>query len=127
MAEAYGHLGSCDYAAFTFHPMKNQKIPNDSFDIGTFVPETDFNEHFEVEVDEGIFALSQKRNPFFLDDLDQLRYIDAGDTLTLRCVDRSAHFLIADINRNRNTGKKSSDYTIHTRFKIVVTYMIKVK
>lgn len=122
MAEAYGHLGSYDYAAFTFHPMKNGKLPNDSFDIAEFVPETDLNEHFEVEVDDGIFALSQKRNPFFLDDLNALRYIDAGDTLTLRCGDRSADFLVCDINRNRNTGRKSAEYTINTKFKIVVTY-----
>lgn len=122
MAEAYGQLGSHDYAAFTFHSMKNRKLPNDSFDIAEFTPETDLNEHFEIEVDEGIFALSQTRNPFFLDDLDELRYLDAGDTLTLRCGERSARFLIYDINRNRNTGKKSSEYTINTKFKIVVTH-----
>ena len=87
------------------------------------MPETDLNEHFEVEVADGIFALSQKRNPFFLDDLDALRYIDAEDTLTLRCGDRSADFVISDINRNRNTGRKSAEYTINTKFKIIVTYL----
>ena len=71
---------------------------------------------------EDLFALSQRRNPFFLEDPDTLRFIDAGDTLTLRSGTRRADFKITDVDRNRFIPRKDLTYTIHTKYKILITY-----
>ena len=73
-------------------------------------------------MEEDLFALSQRRNPFFLEDLDVLRFIDAGDTLTLRSGTRHADFEITDVDRNRFIPRKDLTYTIHTKYKILITY-----
>jgi len=125
MAEAYGCTGAYDYSRFTFSESLDREkcvYPKSSNYPRGFTPETDLNEHFTVLVEEGLFALAEKRNPFFLEDLDALRYIDAGDTLTLVSGERRATYFVTDIDRNRNTTKPDAPYTIRTKFKILVTH-----
>ena len=122
MAEAYGHTGSYSYARFAFQlRSRDSHYPSQEFDHTHFLPEHDLSEHFDIEVATDIFELSQKRTPFFLEDLDELRFIDSGDTLTLHCGPHSATFFIYDINRNRNIQRKNTSYTINTKYKILVT------
>ena len=125
MAEAYGYFGAYDYSLFAFGVSESHvKRPKNYFISDDFTPEESLSEHFEIEVDEGIFALAEHRNPFFLPDLPELRSIDAGDTLTLRHGEKTAHFsCITDINRNLNTTCESYPYRIDTKCKIIVTYL----
>ena len=125
MAEAHGYFGAYDYSLFTFGVNESHvKRPKNYFISDDFTPEESLSEHFEIEVDEGIFALAEGRNPFFLPDLPELRSIDAGDTLTLRHGEKTAHFSrITDINRNLNTTRESYPYRIDTKYKIIVTYL----
>jgi hypothetical protein len=124
MAEAHGYFGAYDYPLFTFGVNEEYaKRPKNAFCAEGFTPEEHLAEHFEIDVDEGIFALANRRNPFFLPDLSELRFIDAGDTLTLHFGEKSAHFNnITDINRNRNTTRENYPYKIDTKYKIIVTY-----
>ena len=124
MAEAHGYFGAYDYSLFTFGIKEEAvKRPRNYFVADNFTPEEDLAEHFEIDVDEGIFALAKSLNPFFLPDLPELRFIDAGDTLTLHFGEKSAHFNnITDINRNRNTTRENYPYKIDTKYKIIVTY-----
>ena len=125
MAEAHGDMGEYDYAGYAFDFSLKREMcvyPDSSLYPEDFTPEKDLNEHFEIEVDEGIFELSQKQNPFFLDDTDTLRYIDKGDMLTLKCGEKHTEFLIDGIDRSRNDGQSNGSYTINTEFKIIVKH-----
>lgn len=123
MAEAHGYFGAYDYSLFAFGVNEEYaKRPRKYFSADGFTPEGNLFEHFEVEVDEGIFALAARRNPFFLDDLPELRFIDAGDKITLHCGEKSATFDITDIDRNRNNTRPDYPYKINTKYKILVTH-----
>ena len=130
MAEAHGMMGNYDYARFTFYESLDRSkcvYPKSADYPRDFTPETDLNEHFELAVSEDIFALAKRRNPFFLDDDPALRYIDKGDTLTLVCGDERREYLVSDIDRNRNVPRADLKYTIHTKYKIIVSYIPKEK
>lgn len=122
MAKAHGYYGAYDYSLFTFGISEEAtKRPNEYFPAD-FTAEENLSEHFEAEVDEAIFALASKCNPFFLDDLPSLRFIDAGDTITLRFGEKSAAFAVSDIDRKPNDTSEASPFKINTKYKIIVTY-----
>jgi hypothetical protein len=99
------------------------KRPKNYFFADSFTPEENLAEHFEIEVDESIFALAKTHNPFFLPDLDALRFIDAGDTLTLYCGEESLHFeTITDIDRSSSEESEDLPCKIDTKYKIIVSY-----
>ena len=125
MAEAHGYFGAYDYSLFTFGVNEEYaKRPKNYFFADSFTPEENLSEHFEIEVDEGIFTLAEKRNPFFLPDIDALRFIDEGDKLTLHCKEKSLHFeTIIDIDRNSSTESEDCPCKIGTKYKIIVSYM----
>ena len=121
MAEAHGYFGAYDSSLFAFGINEEYaKRPKNYFFADSFTPEENLAEHFEIEVDESIFALAKTHNPFFLPDLDALRFIDAGDTLTLYCGEESLHFeAITDIDRE---SSEDCPCKIDTKYKIIVSY-----
>ena len=125
MAEAYGYMRDYDYASFTFDGSINEeniKMASDDFDIESYVGDFPTNEHFDVWVNEGLFLFAKNKNPFYLDDLDSLRFIDEDDTITLHCNDEELSFCVKSINRN----KKKIDFKDHDlidgEYKIIVTH-----
>ena len=119
MAEARGMTGDYDYAAFSFDTCQGGKRPCDEFDPYSFEAEDELNEEFSVEVDEGIFKRAE-RSPFYLEDLESLRYIDKGDVLTLTCGEEKMTYLVEDIDRGRHTRRANLPYAISTKFRITV-------
>ena len=65
MAEAYGHLGSYDYAAFTFHPMKNGNLPNDSFDMRSLCPKPISTSILKLRLITGSLLFRKSGTPSF--------------------------------------------------------------
>lgn len=125
MAEAYGYTEDLDYVRYTFHQSidnSDLKIPNNEFDIEEFKPEELINEHFDVFVSEGLFDIAKKKNPFYLEDLEELRYIDTNDTITLNYNNESLTFLVSDIDRNKKELKFKYPELISTKYKIIVTH-----
>lgn len=125
MAEAYNHNGKYDYSLFAFGTIPNKaSYPYDEFEKDKFIPETNLNETFEVVVPEDIFNFAKTKNPFFMDDLEELRFIDKNDTLILKCGENILNFTIADIDRNRNIirSDRTYDYVINTKIKLIVTH-----
>ncbi len=125
MAEAYGFFGDYDYARFTFYQSidgDKLKFARKEYDVDDFVSKPIENEHFEVEVNAGLFEIAKKKNPFYLEDLDTLRYIDQNDKITLRCQDEELTFLVADIDRNKKEVKFSKSHLIEGKYKIIVTH-----
>jgi len=126
MAEAYEQMGDFDYAGFTFYESL------DSSEI-KYAPELDYikeeqveaveNEHFIVEVNEGLFEIAKKSNPFYLEDLDELRYIDSNDMITLKCNNEELTFVVQEIDRCRTkVGSRTPKKYIKGEYEIIVKH-----
>ena len=126
MSEAYGHMNNYDYASFTFHqsiPSNKLKFAPDDFNIYQYDFEMIENEHFKVEVNEGLFEIAKTKNPFYLEDLDELRYIDKNDKITITCNNEELTFVVKDIDRDKTAmNLKNATKLISTKFKVIVTY-----
>lgn len=125
MAEAYEEMDDYSYARYTFHQSvdeKYKKYPHKEFNEYKFVPKPLKNEHFKVEVCEELFEIASKKNPFYLEDLEALRYIDKNDTITLNCKGKSLTFLVADIDRNKKELKFPKHHLINGKYKIIITH-----
>lgn len=121
MAKAHGYFGDYDYSLFAFGINEEYaKYPKQPFCAEDFTPEENLAEHFEIEVSEEIFAFACANITFFLPDIEALRFIDAGDTLTLRAGEKSASFAVADIGRS--PADDGALYKTDTKYKISVTY-----
>ena len=89
MAAAHGYTGVMDYSLFAFQLKKEEMPPSsERFSRYSFKAETDLNEEFIVEVDEETFEKTVSTGKFVCEEKEELYYIDAGDTLTLKCGDK---------------------------------------
>ena len=126
MAEAYGYMGDYDYSSFTFYQSiddKNLRFAPDDFDLDDFVPENIENEDFKVEVSEALFEIAKTSNPFYLEDIDELRYLEANDTITLTCNGKPLYFVVKDVDRNKaEVGLKNHNELIKGKYKVIVTH-----
>ncbi len=126
MAEAYGHEGKYDYAAFTFSGSLSEeglRFAPECYSLDDVTPEVIENEDFTVTVNEGLFALAKVRNPFYLEDTEALRYLDHDDTVTLRCGDETLFFVVKDVDRSPTAaGPKAIKGLIHGKYKITLTH-----
>ena len=121
MAEAYGYNEPYDYARFTFYESINpekRNVPKGWFNPKKFTPEKNLSERFEVEVREEIYLQAQECNPFVLDDMDELRYLDGTDTLVLKCGTKSATYAVTDVDRS---VCEEGEPLVSTRVKLIVT------
>ena len=128
MAESYNCMKKYDYSAFAYGVnSKYRKTPDDVEDSyfleDDFVPETNLNEDFIVAVKEDIFDLAKSRNPVYMEDLEELRMIDAGDRLILTCNDKRETYLVSDVNRNRNVKRSNLKYNIKGKYKLIISYI----
>ena len=121
MAEAYGYTGPYDYSLFTFDesidPEKVKK-PTRGFYAHGFTPETDLCEHFDLTVEETVFRHAETENPFRIDETDALRYLDVGDTLTLRFGDEALTLFVTGVERTWDITRTDDEKEL----KIVLSY-----
>lgn len=125
MAEAYGNMDDYGYSIYTFHGSIDSsylKFPEEQFDANDFVPEPLENEHFNVEVSRELFDIAKKKNPFYLEYIDDLRYIDTNDTITVSCSGESLTFLVSAIDRNKKEIKFKNPELIKGTYKIIVNH-----
>ena len=127
MAEAYNKIGDFDYASYTFSQSidyEDEKCPDfdEIFFEKDFVPEVIENEHFDIEVNEKLFEIAKTSNPFYLEDVNKLRYIDEDDTITLHHNGESLTFLVEDIDRCATESKFSKDDIIKGKYQITVKH-----
>lgn len=125
MAEAYERMGDYDYANFTFHGSlkeSGKKSCSKEFQPEHFVSEPLLNEHFNVNVSEELFEIAKTKNPFYLEDLDELRFIDTNDTITVNCNGESLTFLVDDIDRNKKELDFKQHHLINGKYKIIVKH-----
>lgn len=125
MAEAYGYMNDYDYANFTFQQSIKEhalRFPKDDFDPKDFVSELLENEHFDVEVSKELFDIAKKKNPFYLEDIDALRFLEQNDTITLHHQEETLTFLVDDVNRSKKEVEFSKHHLINGKYKVIVTH-----
>lgn len=84
MAEAHGETDPYAYAHYTFMESITKRIlPKTEYDPRHFTPERDLAEHLSLATDAATLCAARGQNPILLPDDPALRYLDAGDTLTL--------------------------------------------
>lgn len=111
MAEAHGYTGPYDYSLFAFGIQPDRvKKPRKVFDIEEFTPETDLNESFTVEVNDAEYAAANADLKLKIADLPELRYIDKGDGLTLKCGNECAGFSVIDVDRKKDMPEDELNY-----------------
>lgn len=117
MAEAHGFTGFMDYAKFAFLVDTDKEVrPKSGIKQGSFVPETDLNERFELTVTQDLIATAKKAGEIVLDNLPQLHYLDSGDTLALVCGNTTEEFVVVDVNRKRDlTEERRLDLMVAMR------------
>lgn len=104
MAEAHGCYAPYDYARFTFYESIDErrvKKPSTGFSPDSFTPEGELAESFTLAAEAEVFHSAKENNPFRINDVDALRYLDAGDTLTLTHGDEAINFFVTDVERER--------------------------
>ncbi len=119
MAEAHNETDYMAYARYMFGvKLEACKFPENSARVGDFEAETDLNETFTLQVDEQLFANAPivENKTFFgttttktvvkLADLDELRYVDVGDTLVLTCNGQTKSFDIVDVDRGKDLSEE---------------------
>ena len=126
MAEAYEEMEDYSYVGFSFHQSVSSdqlKFAPDDFDINEFEAEAVENEHFRINVNEGLFNIAKTSNPFYLEDIDELRSIDVNDVITLCCNNEELTFVVKDIDRNKaEINFKNASDLIKGKYKIIVTH-----
>ena len=124
MAEAYGEMGDFDYARYAFYDHANPsdlKFAPEEYDES--LVEAVENEHFEVEVSDKLFEIAKNSNPFYLEDIDELRYIDANDMITIKCNGEKLTYVVKDVDRNMiEKGLVHAKKLINGKYKIIITH-----
>ena len=110
MAEAHGYTNRMDYAKFAFMIDREYETrPTAQFDKANFKKERKLNEHFEVSVSSDALNQASNSNTVKLDDLTELRYLDAGDKLTLICGDKSTQYIVESVDRQKDLPDEELD------------------
>lgn len=124
MAEAQGKTDYMAYAIY-MHGFKESAccFPKTEVFKGDFKIETNLLETFELQVDDDYFEkalitesitinnITITKKVIKLDDVPELRYIDNGDTLVLKCNGKSKAFSILGVKRERDlTNKERMKY-----------------
>lgn len=107
MARAHGDFSRMGYATYAFDwytgddREDNIILPKNNVNFATFVPETDLNEELSTTVTEEEFEAAKTGRLIILD-REELKFIDAGDTLTLKCGDKTASYDITVFERRKD-------------------------
>ena len=112
MAEAHGETEPYAYARYTFmESIAKPVLPRGSYTPCYFTPETELAEHLSLAVDGETLARARGQNPILLPDAPALRYLDAGDTLTLTDDGDALTVLVTGVDRrpaNEEDGVSTS-------------------
>ena len=112
MAEAHGDLSRMGYSSFAFGHFGEEDgalMPDDDFSPYEFVPEENLNEEISVEATAEDRAAAD-RGELTLPDAEALRFLDAGDTLTLLLPEGRASYLVTAVKRRRDLDE---DFILH--------------
>ncbi len=107
MARAHGDFSRMGYSIYAFDWYTgdgrddDRVFPKNNINFATFVPETDLNEELSTTVTEEEFEAAKNGSLTILD-REELKFIDVGDTLTLKCGDQTASYLVKEFERRKD-------------------------
>ena len=118
MAEAYGE-GAGAYAMYMMTMDKSSIIkPEPGVDRSKIVPKSTLREEFTLEVSTESY-IDARANLFIeLDDRDELRYIDKGDTLVLTSDKKRRKYKVVDVDRKKSLTEEEQDYVRMPKMKV---------
>lgn len=104
MAEAYGYTKTYDYAIFTdcVNPDKGFKLPKEYVDDSLITTRKDITEIYNVDVSIEEFARCSINEQLFLPDLEEYRFIEAGDKIIVNHESDSFDYIISKVNREKD-------------------------
>ncbi len=111
MAKAHGDYSRMGYSryAFDWYTGSDEKddrvFPNDHTNWIDFVPETDLNEEMTTTVTAEEFDAAKSGELIILDRED-LKFIDIGDTLVLKCGDMTASYTVKGFERRKDISNE---------------------
>lgn len=111
MAKAHGDYSRMGYSryAFDWYTGSDEKddrvFPNDHTNWIDFVPETDLNEELTATVTAEEFDAAKSGELIILDRED-LKFIDIGDTLVLKCGDMTASYTVKGFERRKDISNE---------------------
>lgn len=111
MAEAYDHHGSMDYSRYAFRWDISSNPEDDytdgmpplsrSFDPNAFIPE-DISEDYVIEVTKEQLDTAERERVLIIDDYPEIRFIDAGDRVTLKYQDISVQYEVKSVIKEKD-------------------------
>lgn len=107
MAKAYGKHGEYAYAQYlTYYDIAEEDLCFP--EIMDDMPEIDglIVDDYEIEVNEEVFELARTSNPFYIEDLNELRYMDDNDSITLCHNGEKQKFIVKEVLRARTSKKE---------------------
>lgn len=103
MAEAHGETDLYSYSKYMFGIKKEAIIaPKSGVDMQAFSKKADLCENFSLNIPEEQYNRVLSENVIILEDLPTLRYIDAGDTLTLAYGSDTTFFEVLGVDRYKD-------------------------
>lgn len=113
MAEAHGELEPYSYAKYMFGINKEALVTPKAFiDETKILTESELLERFSLSVSQEIFYLASENKEITLDDLEELRYVDKGDVITLSFGGSAVDFTVFDVDRRRIQKENKTILTI---------------
>lgn len=114
MAEAHGETELYSYSRYMFGiPKEIMIIPKTNVDLQEISEVKNLCENFSLNVSDEQYARVLSDGVLILEDMQNLRYIDAYDIVTITCGKRRANYDVLDVNRYK-------DLTDEDRLKIMM-------
>lgn len=121
MATAYGKRGEYAYAQYmTYHDIDEKKLRFPEMTEEVSEVEGLTAEDYEIDVNEGVFERAKTSNPFYIEDLPELRYMDNNDSITLCHNGEKQKFIVKEVLRSK-TSKKEKEF-IEGKWKLSVKH-----
>ena len=103
----YVSVEDMDESLSFFYDEVDEEYREDLLSTSKFLkPETDLNERIDLEVTKDVVDRALGEGKITVPVLPELRYLDAGDTLALKCEGNIAEFTVSEVVRKRDLSKK---------------------
>ncbi len=107
MATAYGKRGEYAYARYmTYHDINEKKLRFPEMMEEVSEAEGFATDDYEIDVNEETFERAKTSNPFYIEDLPELRYMDDNDSITLCCNGEKQKFIVREVRLSKTSAKE---------------------
>ena len=103
----YVSVEDMDEGLAFFYDEVDREYRDDLLSTSRFlVPETELNERMELQVTKEVIESAKTNRKIIVSILPELRYLDKGDTLALKCGGKVEEFTVSEVIRKRDLSEK---------------------